>query len=75
MASAKPIPLRPVNVGALIEAAEASGLDDEQIGRLIQITMPDALLPSWGPLEPMVRRAANTPTLRLVAAIREVGDE
>jgi hypothetical protein len=78
-ANALPIPLRPVNPMALIEAAEASGLDDEQIGRLIQIMLPESLLPSWGPLERpaelTIRRAMNTPTLRLLAAIREVGDD
>jgi hypothetical protein len=69
-ANRAPIPLRPVNPMALIEAAEASGLDDEQIGNLIHRWFPESLLPSWGPLEPMIRRAVATtgprPRLRVV---------
>lgn len=64
----RPIPLRPVNVGALLEAAEASGLDDEQIGRLILRLIPENLM-AVAP-EPMIRRAVATtgpaPRLRVV---------
>lgn len=40
---------RPLNPGALIEAAEASGLSDGEIGELLARWFPDSLLPSWGP--------------------------
>jgi hypothetical protein len=69
MTANAPIPLRPhVSVGALIEAAEASGLDDEQIGRLLDRWFRETLV-AVAP-EPLVRRAVATtgprPRLRLV---------
>ena len=45
--TAKPIPLHPESVMALVKAANASGLSDEQIGRLIVRMLPEALVPSW----------------------------
>jgi hypothetical protein len=56
MTSAKPIPLRPVNVGALIEAADASGLSEGETGRLIDILLPESLIPSWMLADAMRRR-------------------
>jgi hypothetical protein len=72
MATANVIPLRPhVNVGALLEAAEASGLSDETIGALILRYFPESLVAwVWEPLERPIRRAVATtgpaPRLRLV---------
>ena len=68
-----PIPLRPVSVGALLEAAERSGLPDEIIEEIISLMIarlfPESLIPSWE-LEREIRRAAATtgpaPRLRLV---------
>jgi hypothetical protein len=72
-----PIPPRPVDVGALLEAAEASGLPDEVIALMIERLFPESLLPSWGPLEgpaePMIRRAVATTGPR--PRLRVVGDE
>jgi hypothetical protein len=67
--SAEPTPIRPhVNVGALLEAAEASGLPDEIIGLMIERFFPESLV-AVAP-EPLVRRAVATtgprPRLRLV---------
>jgi hypothetical protein len=69
-ANRPPIPLRPVNVGALLDAAEASGLPDEVIALMISRIFPESLLPSWGPPESLIRRAVATtgprPRLRVV---------
>ena len=75
MGSAKPIPLRPVNVGALLEAAEASGLPDEVVALMLDRLFPESLVADWVADPKLVRRAINTPTLRLLAAVKEVDDE
>ena len=47
MAPANVIPLRPLTVGALLEAADRSGLSDAQVAALIDRLFPDALRPAW----------------------------
>ncbi len=77
MASAeRRVTVRPINVGALLEAAEASGLDDDQIGALILKWFPESL---DADIERCIRRAVeiptDVPTARLLEAIKDVDDE
>jgi hypothetical protein len=78
MATANVIPLRPhVNVGALLEAAEASGLPDEVIALMIERLFPESLV-AVAP-EPLVRRAVATtgprPRLHVVAVVDDEPDD
>lgn len=41
------LPVRPLNVGALLEAAEASSLSDHQVDVLVNRWFGDDLVPSW----------------------------
>jgi hypothetical protein len=70
MTKGRPIPLHPVNPGELLEASAASGLSDDETGRLIDLLIPESLVPEW-----LVRRAVDIPTLRLLQAVKDVDDE
>ncbi len=60
------VPIRPVSLLALCEAAEASGLSDETVGRLIDKWYPEWLepFPGWKPAPAMIRRAVAIPRSR-----------
>jgi hypothetical protein len=64
------LPARRLTVPALLEAAERSGLSDEQIDRLIHALLADVLLPP----EPTIRRAGTSGAAdrRLLRAVWEV---
>jgi hypothetical protein len=55
-----PIPLRPVNVGALLEAAEASGLPDDVIGLMLDRLFPESLVADYAAPQRLIRRAVAT---------------
>jgi hypothetical protein len=59
-------------VGALLEAAEASGLPDEVIALMLEKIFPESLVADWD-LEPLIRRAVATTGPR--PRLRVVGDE